>query len=658
MESLDTIKELVSKINKAEVISFDIFDTLIHRRVIAPTDVFEMVKRYIVSKHKELYYENESFINNFPRVRVEAETRARELFYARFRHHEILLDDIYEIIFSTYPIPLEHLNIVKQIEIECELFSFYANKDVKGLFDYALENNKKVVLTTDMYLPTPILNKILESCGYKNYHAIFCSGELKLSKSKGDIYPHLSKVLNVPTSKVLHIGDNFHSDYEMAKKKGVNAFYLDYKYEGHNGNKYKNRNYGEHNNFRHYTDSVIEATIVKLSIEHKKESELFKLGYSVFGPLFTGYFLWLINNLKSKKVDKILFFARDAYLLRELYVKHAHKFGITIPEEYVYISRASSLLSSYTDYNIERLWHLFSGRTEKPLRDKLRKIGLDVETLKSEILRIGFDDLDTKVTFNSDKVHSLLIRLPKEIQQLAKEKRKIVSEYFKTIIGDNEKLAIVDIGWTGNMQGGFSRVAKLLNPKLTIDGYYLGTSGSVQKINQLQGNTYSGYLAHNGNPVHVYNNILSPGGIELLEFAFVAPHGTTLDYKLTEENKIVPVLERNSTDESYYEKSSELQKGALAFVDEILPMILKIGIEHFLKINWVQPFFNLAYSPTPKDALLFGSLTHSDSATDTQTRLPLAAKLSRKLERSSPEYQAAYEKAIWKKGFEVLNAVD
>ena len=420
------------------------------------------------------------------------------------------------------------------------------------------------------------------------------------------MYPYICKTMKCKPEKILHIGDNFHSDYEMAKKNNLNAYYLNYKYEYQNKNIYKNCNYGKNNNFPHFIDSIVEATIIKLMIENKEKSDLYRVGYSVFGPLYTGFFLWIINNLKQKKVDKVLFFARDAYLIREIYLKYAQKFNVNIPEEYVYISRASSLLSSFTDYNVDRLWHLFSGRTKKPLRDKLSTIGLEVEEIKNEILRIGYDDLDFNIEFLSEKFHSLLIRLPHQIQSLAKEKRKLIKEYIKNIIGSNDKIAIIDIGWTGNMQGGFSRIAKLINPAVTFDGYYLGTSNGLQRHNQLQDNDYFGYIAHNGNPTSVYDKILTPGGIELLEFAFVAPHGTTLDYKFNKE-KVDPVFERNSTDEEYYKKSSELQAGALAFVEEILPMILKIGIENYLKINWAQPFYNFAFSPSEDDALTFGN---------------------------------------------------
>lgn len=646
---------IFQKIDKAEVVSFDIFDTLVHRKVLQPIDVFEMMKAYIISNKKELYLENKMLINDFPGIRVAAETKTREGSYRKFGHHEILLDSIYETIFELYSVSIDHLNIIKEIEIECELFCFYDNIWAKKIFNYAIANKKKVILTSDMYLPTSVLTKILTACKYEKYDTIFCSGELKVSKAKGDVFPYISKTLNVKTSSILHIGDNNYSDYESPIKKGLNAHHIDMKSDMHAMNFYKDRTYHENMYFRSFTDSVIEAISLKIRLENPNGSKLFNIGYSVFGPLFTGFFLWVINNLKQNKVDKVLFFARDAYVIRQLFLKYAEKFDVKVPEEYVYISRASSLLSSFTDYNIDRLKNLFAGRTPQSVSDKLKHIGIDPTEILNEINRIGFYDIDAKVDYSSEKLHSLLIRLPSHIQALAKEKRKNILQYIKTVIGDHNKVAIIDIGWSGNMQGGFSRLAKLLNPSLSIDGYYLGTSSALKRNNQLQDNCYSGFLTHNGEPESIYKDILSPGGIELFEFAFVAPHGTTLDYKIN-GTKVEPVLEKNITDEDYYNKASELQKGVFKFVEEIMPVICKVGIEHFIKVNnWAQPFYNFAYSPKEEDVSAFGELTHSDSATDTKNRLYLAKKLPEKLDPNSLDYAREFGNAIWKKGFEKIN---
>ena len=58
--------DLKNKINKAEVISFDIFDTLLLRPYLKPTDLF---------RHMEEVYH----ANGFATARIEAEKTIRKL---------------------------------------------------------------------------------------------------------------------------------------------------------------------------------------------------------------------------------------------------------------------------------------------------------------------------------------------------------------------------------------------------------------------------------------------------------------------------------------------------------------------------------------------------------------------------------------------------
>src|SRR5689334_9209920 len=93
---IDAIKQ---KINSVEFISFDVFDTLVHRAVQAPVDVFDLVPRYIKKKHKFLYLEHKQFLKDFKKKRTQAEVNTRLEHYKKYRTYEIKLDDIYEHLF-------------------------------------------------------------------------------------------------------------------------------------------------------------------------------------------------------------------------------------------------------------------------------------------------------------------------------------------------------------------------------------------------------------------------------------------------------------------------------------------------------------------------------------------------------------------------------
>lgn len=75
-------RELIELIEKAQMISLDVFDTLLCRAVARPTDIFQIVER-------------EFGIEGFHKERIRAESRARELSITTSKTAEVSIDQIY-----------------------------------------------------------------------------------------------------------------------------------------------------------------------------------------------------------------------------------------------------------------------------------------------------------------------------------------------------------------------------------------------------------------------------------------------------------------------------------------------------------------------------------------------------------------------------------
>ncbi|MBO5599516.1 MAG: hypothetical protein J5897_00555, partial [Candidatus Methanomethylophilus sp.] len=116
----------------AEVVAFDVFDTLITRPFMRPTDLF-------------LFMEAEYQAEGFAKARVLAEKLARKEI-----RQEVNLDEIYSLMDGKYR-SLEE----KEIELETE-FSV-ADPYAKALYESVLAQGKRVILVSDMYLPESVL---------------------------------------------------------------------------------------------------------------------------------------------------------------------------------------------------------------------------------------------------------------------------------------------------------------------------------------------------------------------------------------------------------------------------------------------------------------------------------------------------------------------
>ncbi len=78
-----TVEHYVEKLSQYDIISFDVFDTLIFRPLALPVDVFHML--------------GQAFgVMDFKNIRVRAELEAREIYNAREGNKEICLSDIWD----------------------------------------------------------------------------------------------------------------------------------------------------------------------------------------------------------------------------------------------------------------------------------------------------------------------------------------------------------------------------------------------------------------------------------------------------------------------------------------------------------------------------------------------------------------------------------
>ncbi len=197
-----------SRVKDSEVVSFDVFDTLIFRRC-RPHDVFTAAEK----KYNALSSSN---IASFREDRLRAEHSAR----SKTTLEEITLDEIYDELAAKYD--PSQLGKLKSAELEAELEAVYPNREMQRFYASMLDEGRKVIIVSDMYLPERIISRMLEQCGYRDYTNLYVSSEYRTSKRYGGLF---RQVLNDEgNAGIFHIGDHVISDYLMPKKMGIKSF--------------------------------------------------------------------------------------------------------------------------------------------------------------------------------------------------------------------------------------------------------------------------------------------------------------------------------------------------------------------------------------------------------------------------------------------------
>lgn len=633
-------------ISGARVVSFDVFDTLIHRRVYRPTDLFDVLAAAL--KNSDFGMMHPEIARVFSHKRVKAESEARVRLMAEQGTPEVNLEEIYDVLAELLGLTPEQREYLRNFELELERRFCHGNPVMQAVFSSAAEEGRQIVLCSDMYLPADFIDSLLKSCGYSTPYLLFLSSDLHKSKHEGTMYREVARRLSVSPDSVVHFGDSPQADVEMAAKEGVRSTLFNYLGIMESGLR---MNHGRPDTDPHVW-SLINGTI-RQELMRRDRDFWEDIGLQVFGPLFLGNILWIASLARQDGIERMLFFARDAYLHHQVFQRYPGLLGRGVELLYAYFSRAAILLPSFVDMPIDRIWHLFSGRSTRSVGYHFLKLGMDPRQYLGEIRKAGFGSADEIVPNGDTRMFRLLNSLWSNILLEAKRKRELPGRYVAECAEGAKRLGIVDIGWTGNMQGGFSRLLQLVRTDYEIKGYYLGTFGMLPQ-NYLPRNVFRGYLVNENNPWELCESLIN-GGVELLEFALMAPHGTTLGYR--EENGVVaPILEENEDDEGVRALARKVQEGAMAFIDAALPVIMDTGLDAFVSLRWSDPFFRLVNSPTMEEAGILGDITHSDTASDTSKRLPLAGKLPEDIAaEKGPKYREARERAYWKKAFDLRN---
>lgn len=636
--------------NGYDVITFDIFDTLISRRLSKPKDVFSLMEAFLSYQDKWALYPE--LINNFTELRVRSEKLAREYkVETSGGEAEVLIEDIYIQLSKLIGLDNCDIEYLIDMEISCEKAVLFKSSKAEEIFNNAIASGAKIAIISDMYLSSNILRELLILCGYNlDNIKVFSSGEEGVSKHSGKLYSLVKRELDIKDDqKWLHIGDNIHSDIENAQKFGIKTLLADW-----SGNNYQESGHW-------LVKDIIGCSIRDfLALPQSKtfyddENTLETIGFKIFGPLLLGYISWFVSLAKEKELDKLVFLARDAHLIQKLYIKYFQD-KYFFEQDYMYVSRATAYKIGLTDWPMHRIWGFFGGKNRKSVKQILNLFRLKEEDYLLDLKEIGFPNAEYKPSDEeSQKVHWLINKLFSKILNSSAEYRKEYVSYFKGMFENYEKIGIVDIGWAGNIQSVIVRALSSQWIDKDFLGLYLATFENA-KENESIYNHMNGWLVNNGDPADRVKILLS-GGVELLELAMADNTGSTKDYKKYENGEILPVRENVSDSEKIYlEKASEIQSGIGKFFNYISPLINLLPTESLTSIFLADPFIRLILDPSFDEIESLADITHSESAGDNDSRLALAKKVSifSKLTKND-EFEVGMRNSYWKEAFKKRN---
>ena len=429
-----SMDEAVERLSQYDIISFDIFDTLILRPFAAPTDLFHFLGLELGRL-------------DIKRIRSEQEAAARKECFAIHGHYEVTLQDIWKKMERETGISAER---GMQLEQDLERKFCYANSFMLEVFRRLQKEGKRMIAVSDMYLSGAFLKELLELNEYSGIDSVYVSCEYGCGKGDGGLFRKVRSDMSAG-ARMIHVGDNEHSDVQMAQKCDFDSLYYP------NVNKLALA-------FRAYDMSPVIGGAYRGIVDNHLYSGLrsFSMEYEygfIYGGLFVvGYCNFIHTYCQTHQIDRLLFLSRDGDILKQVYDR-------MFPEDstaYVYWSRAAAvkLMAEHDRYDFFRrlLYHKVGQgySLEKVLTamklEQLSKllsvyVDRDVQGVETGI-RL---ELSHQLTNgNVEAVKRFLLEHFEEIIDIYRIQSTAAKKYFEAELAGAEKAVAVDIGWAGS----------------------------------------------------------------------------------------------------------------------------------------------------------------------------------------------------------------
>ena len=311
------IDELLKLIPSFDVISFDIFDTLLLRTYVKPMDIWRDI-------------EEREEATGFFVARQKADKETYQAATKRGGEHTI--DEVYKLMGDKW-------SGFKDKELEYERSSLVGNPEMIKVWGRVGELGKKRIIISDMYVDEDWLKETLRHNGIDGWDGFYLSSKYQKRKSTGELYKVIKR--DFGEAKYLHFGDNERSDVAKAEECGIVAVrcpkLIDCVYE----------EFPFLRRFQEERPLIGRSRFVgALSIgwnKYKYARPYFtfwnKIGFMFGGVLGYSYVRWIVERCKVLGINHLMFVGRDGYIWQKI----AAEIAPEITGDYFYAPRTISV---------------------------------------------------------------------------------------------------------------------------------------------------------------------------------------------------------------------------------------------------------------------------------------------------------------------------
>lgn len=590
------------------VVGFDVFDTLLRRRI-EPETVKDLVAKRLAR-----------LIANVPSVLPIASRgvpdwsllreKRRRLEHdmgveaqARGDDHEFRLRDMTRRwVMLTLPHPQRTVaalvdRLVEELvshEIACEQAATFRAPAIGEVLVAAKAEGRRLIFVSDTYMSSDDIRDLLNAKGLLgHFSAGYASSEAMRTKRNARLFEHVLAKESISPADLLFVGDNPYADVESSARHGIDSVRVLDTHEARR--RIRLRMLDDFSRRNAFFVGDLHREIVETSpvhIDTSGECEHYDLG-RLLAPGFIAFTLHILEQAFARNLRKVFFLSREGYTFLRMYrrlVRALKLEGVAPRGEYVVASRASTFLASLERLDhaeLERIWRQYSRQSIVQL---LRNLGLPLDVFVPLATRCGFENLVAPILdLHRDPALGRFIAdadVQREFLGCRDEARGLLADYlrgkgwFAAPGRDPGRVGLVDIGWKGSIQNNIFRAMNSTLGRPGIEGFYFAITRSGHDDHP--DNAKHGYMADTRTGDWIQECIFKNGPV--FEMFSTAMHSSPEGYRAMARaaddqgpRRVKPVLKREATEERNFSTSfASVRRGIEDTLEEtirVLPLL-------------------------------------------------------------------------------------
>lgn len=430
-----------------EVLSLDVFDTALTRASGPPQALFLLLGNRLGAK---------GMIDGTPEVFARRRARAE----ADVWHREggldacVVLEDFYRELVRLFDLDPGTIPALVDEELALEAALLRGNPRVRRLVERHRERGGRTIFVSDTYFDRDFIEQQLRREGlWVEGASVIASSDYEGSKSHGQLFDVALQATKVAPKRMVHAGDNPHSDVVAARRKGLRARPLPD---------------GRLNRYEELLASGMWETggmsaglagasrLVRLHTPaaSSREVAIRDVAAGVAAPCLVAYVLWLLRQARRQGLDRLYFVARDGQVMAEVASILIERLGLDLEVAYLYASRASVNLAAMFDLGEEDLAWVERDVPELSPRGVLALLDVAWHDVATAMARLGIEPDAPPGSSDARRALEAVRNDPEvgaQVLERSAERRELVDAYLaQEGLLDGSACALIDFGGVGS----------------------------------------------------------------------------------------------------------------------------------------------------------------------------------------------------------------